>query len=141
VGQEVREDSSRKEEEGRQVNCDLAWASGLFEGEGCFRVGYGNSRRGIKASVTSTDLDVLQRFADLFPFGKIRANRPTEHKQSYEWYCYSYESVQALGAMLWYGLGDRRRIKLTECLHEARSWPGNGRAGVGGKVKKGAKKK
>src|SRR3990167_9215425 len=103
----------------------LAWAAGLFEGEGYFSIPKANGR---VASITTgingfTDLDVLQRFMTIAQMGRILGpyNRlsPTTglpQKPSYQWLVCSFEEVQALVAMLWPWLGARRRGRAKECL-------------------------
>ena len=47
----------------------LAWAAGLFEGEGCFYIN--EKGKYVNATVTSTDKDVLDAFLQVIGFGKI----------------------------------------------------------------------
>jgi hypothetical protein len=103
------------------MNYDLAWAAGLFEGEGCFTLNKGSTGRVTpRASVTSTDLDVLERFQQTIGFGLLRAKRhkdmPSRYKDKWEWAASGHELVQALMAMLWPGLSKRRRERAVEVL-------------------------
>lgn len=45
----------------------LAWAAGLFEGEGCFTI----RRKQPVAKLNSTDLDVVKRFHDVIGVGRL----------------------------------------------------------------------
>ena len=97
---------------------DLAWAAGLFEGEGSvFLV-----KSTPALSLTSTDLDVVERFKAIVGVGCIRArkHRP-EHKLPHEWRIGNFHDIQAVIAMLWRWLGARRRARATECLLVARA--------------------
>ncbi len=64
-----------------------AWAAGLFEGEGCIylkkhnRPGRGTHDR--RLYVTSTDLDVLQRFRSIVACGAIYAG--SNHRVNPAW--------------------------------------------------------
>ena len=93
---------------------DLAWAAGIFEGEGY--IGYSPKSRGIQAVVTSTDKDVLEAFHGIVGFGCLQApvQPPKENphwKIKYRWACTSFEETQALVALLWPWLKSRRRSK------------------------------
>lgn len=62
---------------------EIAWAAGLFEGEGCIHM----RRDGdVQVSIKMTDRDVIERFANLFPVPKIYV-RPAgaRTKETYEW--------------------------------------------------------
>jgi hypothetical protein len=80
------------------ANPKIAWAAGLFEGEGCFTTGTwkqeiklkGQSYRksSIRAKISMTDKDVLDTFASIIGFGKVKG--PYTHpnpntKPLYEW--------------------------------------------------------
>ena len=121
---------------------DLAWAAGLFEGEGCFSTslvtrpprpekGEKNSRRqrSTQARLAMTDEDTVRRFSEVIGFGSIgNAGRspscPSHWKPQWTWQCNSHEKVQALVAMLWFGLGARRRARAAEILRLARQTRG-----------------
>jgi hypothetical protein len=99
---------------------ELAWAGGLFEGEGCFSVNRDKRGRGYiypVAAVEMTDEDSVRRFAAAVGFGVV--NGPYAHwakKQSWRWQAFGFERTQALLAMLWPWLGIRRRAKGAEVL-------------------------
>lgn len=94
---------------------EIIWASGFFEGEGCFAMGKGRVIQPI-AKVVSTDRDSLERFQKAVGMGKVtdlgfvdKSTKPVFH-----WRISNHEQVQALASMLWYGLGKRRRAKVKE---------------------------
>lgn len=91
---------------------ELAWAGGLFEGEGSLSLTTGRSgAKGTRAAVHMTDRDILERFAVAVGLGSITGPyaRGVDRKPMYSWVTSRFESVQALIAMLWPWLGARRR--------------------------------
>lgn len=98
---------------------DLAWAGGLFEGEGSvFTVG----KQCAGISLTMTDEDVVRKFSRVIGFGVIRPRKhKPNHKKPWEWRTTSFEHVQATIAMLWCFLGQRRKQKAKEILLKARN--------------------
>lgn len=68
---------------------EIAWAAGLFEGEGCIVISSspsGHPRVGL--SLASTDLDVVERFMEVMQAGGIHAKTKKvkpHHKQQYLW--------------------------------------------------------
>src|SRR5712691_2189063 len=108
---------------------ETAWAGGLFEGEGCFGL-YSSGKRSfdrLNANVTSTDRDVLERFLAAVGFGSITGPWPGTNKPRYRWTAHSFERFQALGAMLWPYLGERRRAKFHDCITTYVASPRRGR--------------
>ena len=105
---------------------DLAWAAGLFEGEGCFspRRPSGRKSMHLHAAVTSTDRDVIERFAQILEFGHInysaRKARP-HHTPTYRWFV-NGEEVERLYELLEPWLCGRRRARYAELLAERRHY-------------------
>jgi hypothetical protein len=88
---------------------DIAWAAGLFEGEGCF-----TSTRRVnltpRAELRTTDIDVLQRFARIVRVGTIRSERasgPRHHKPVWAWSAGGANAI-AVAELLLPHLGARR---------------------------------
>lgn len=103
----------------------VAWAAGLFEGEGCFTH---KKSRWLSAYLTSTDEDVVRRFGNVMPFGKVRGPynaqgslRQRWHKQKWYWTATTFERFQAVVAMFWPWLGERRRSRAVELLTAAKA--------------------
>jgi hypothetical protein len=96
---------------------DLAWAAGLFEGEGCISFAKGRSRK-IAAMLNMTDRDVVEHFQSVVGCGEIYAYKPQQEgwKPQWRWHVGSFERVQALIAMLWPWLKSRRRSKIRSVL-------------------------
>lgn len=96
---------------------DLAWAAGLFEGEGTICLRPQKTTHSLSVAVRMTDRDVVQRFADIMGFGQFRPGVILKSgKQMWTWESGKHECVQALVAMLWIWLGARRRQKAREVL-------------------------
>lgn len=108
---------------------EIAWAGGLFEGEGCFTtlnqthsLAKGRSRtyRYPRARVVMTDEDAIRRFHDAVGFGVVygplQAHSGPAHKPVFEWQAYTFEHVQAPYAMLYPWLCGRRRARGAEVL-------------------------
>lgn len=103
---------------------ELAWAAGLFEGEGSFILQKSNQQyahvRGVRAVLCSTDGDVVLRFSKAIGLGSIclRGNYPGHlgKKQVFQWSTSSFEHFQVVVAYLWFGLNKRRRKKARELL-------------------------
>ncbi len=106
---------------------DLAWAAGLFEGEGCITWRQNTARNGQvypALQVKMTDEDRVRRFREVVGVGLVRPHvRPmkSHHKQQWAWKVYSYESCQAVIALLWVWLGPRRRARAVEVLRTAQN--------------------
>jgi hypothetical protein len=107
---------------------DIAWAAGLFEGEGCWNFYVprsGSKTNRTQARLGMTDEDVVRRFATVVGCGKVRGpvNRGNpEHKPMFEWYIQRRKHVLALIELFWPYMGTRRRAKAQEILdlNEAR---------------------
>ena len=101
---------------------DIAWAAGVFEGEGCFYVPPEPARkrkRGRTPSVTlvSTDYDTVIRLRTIVGVGGIHGPtiRPNR-KPFWTWHVHSFEGVQHVIALFWSFLGIRRKAKAREAL-------------------------
>ena len=74
------------------IETDLAWAAGIFDGEGCLRIyrsRHGNSRRwsyGADLRVRMTGAVVIHRLREIFGVGAIRSiDRTQNHLLIWEW--------------------------------------------------------
>ena len=96
---------------------EVIWAGGLFEGEGCITVWQrAKYTPQPSAGLTMTDEDAVRRFADAVGFGSVRADKDRGHKPTWTWKATGFPSVQALVALLWPWLGQRRRARAKEVL-------------------------
>lgn len=100
---------------------DIAWAAGLFEGEGCVRI---RPRGCGEMTLAMTDRDVVERFAEIVGAGKVKRNdgpARNGHQVQWRWNVSRFETVQAVVAMIWPWLGERRRAKALEVLTIAKT--------------------
>ena len=101
----------------------LAWAAGLFEGEGYFSI---NSTRGARAiaGLATTDKDVSDRFNFVVGRGTVRVYEPPQptYKIQYRWTVEGFEDLQFVAALLWPWLGTRRRARIAEVLNTVREY-------------------
>jgi hypothetical protein len=115
---EDRRSSVRKE--------DIAWAAGLFEGEGCWNAWSPPSRRANgrrrpmpQMKLGMTDADVVGRFAEIVDCGNLRRPRscgPAHWKPIIEWSLYRRADIFRLIGLFWPYLGERRKAKAQEIL-------------------------
>jgi len=97
------------------MSLNEVWATGLFEGEGSITI---NKRwKAVSLQVTSTDLDVLTRFANIFTGGHLyNATRYNGRKPAWNYYISRKVEVRkVLEAMMPY-LGERRAAKALDAL-------------------------
>lgn len=94
------------------MTTDLAWAVGLFEGEGCVAA-LPNER--IRLIVTNTDRDTLERFEGVVHCGHIIPQTEREGwKSQWQWVLYTQDEVTMLLDDMWPLLGERRRARALE---------------------------
>lgn len=106
---------------------DIAWAAGLFEGEGCFW----SSRCGKaphyyiypRVSLNSTDRDVLERFARVVGVGTVatspRLKKQAHHKAQWSWVVSRKDDVRKVYELLKPWLGSRRRAQAESALSQS----------------------
>ena len=136
---------------------ELAWAAGLFDGEGWVGAPHQDGRLHLHAAVSQSDRGVLDRFRNAVgglghvhgPYARVGV------KDHWDYQVYSFEGVQAVLAMLWKFLSpvkreqfriatlavqsqpDRReKMKWTEMarMNHARGWRKRGMGKKGGIV-------
>ena len=104
----------------RVKQTDLAWAAGLFEGEGSVIVYERQSR----LELTSTDMDVLLRFQSVLG-GKVTEgkSRAPHLKPLGKWWVSNWTDVRRCAELLLPWMCQRRRARLEELLEQPRrSW-------------------
>ena len=101
----------------------IAWAVGLFEGEGCFSHN-SNKKEQLVAIIRMTDFDVLQRFQSIVGVGKISGPHKTKQgggkspphcKPHYLWGAYGQNAIK-VAVMLYPYLCSRRTARLFEIV-------------------------
>ena len=105
------------------TSADVAWAAGLFEGEGSILVPT-ERMRSIRLRVGSTDRDVLDRLVQVIG-GKVRGpyqpngrNTPPGRKPIYMWEVQGTNPAQQVLRLFWPYLGIRRRARAAEAFAE-----------------------
>jgi hypothetical protein len=98
----------------------IAWAAGLFEGEGCWNAYVRKSGKvQMQARLAMTDRDVVERFAAIIGFGSVYERSHQKHeewKPLFDWSIYEAEKVRELVALFLPYMGERRRAKALEVL-------------------------
>ena len=92
----------------------IAWAAGLFEGEGTIS-------RNNQLVLRMTDQDVVQRFADIMGVGNVVELHPPNHKAKgwapfYSWSIQRRDEVKRILDMFLPYFGDRRAHKALDIL-------------------------
>lgn len=97
------------------VDEQLAWAAGLFEGEGWFTL----HRGAPVAAISMTDRDVVERFRDVVGWGNVfSVDKGTGHKRQWRSVVTGRDKVRRFGELVGPWLGDRRRAQLVRVLAE-----------------------
>jgi hypothetical protein len=99
---------------------DIAWAAGLFEGEGSFSThGSGdNDRRYLRVCLQMKDRDIVERFVEVVGFGTIYEVRPDPRTGTvmHQWQASTEESFRQLLRLFSPYLGPRRLARAAELL-------------------------
>lgn len=101
---------------------DVAWAAGLFEGEGNFTL---RAKTSAEAMLGMTDEDVVRRFAVAVGFGSVhREERKAPHRTLFRWSAANAQDARALIAMFLPYFGGRRRQRALAVLEYTKDCPG-----------------
>src|SRR4051812_22686949 len=128
----------------RMTESEIAWAAGLFEGEGniqFWRHPKGHAQ--IRLSLTSTDEDVVERFHAIVECGSTRGPYRRKNKPSYKpywvWSVQAFAELERVATLFEPWLGARRRQSLQEAIEQWHARPPARKTGPkpGGKVLKG----
>lgn len=96
---------------------EIAWAAGLFEGEGCIS---NAGKRSVPLTINSTDRDVLERFQEIVGCGGIYAIRRREqkahHKEIWQWQVTARDEVTRILESFLPWLQTRRSMRALEAL-------------------------
>lgn len=99
----------------------IAWAAGLFEGEGHWRVRWYEGTgavRSVDTCLASTDRDVVLKFRRIVGFGNIRSEQPSNPNAQLQWKWGSgrREEVKQMARQFLPYLGKRRGARAREIL-------------------------
>jgi len=106
----------------------LAWAAGLFEGEGYFGIKpVGEGYTYAQAIINMTDEDVIRKWHSIIQLGVVYGPRVnTSRLGKKPWWQVSvngFEKPQQVACLLWPWLGLRRRTQIVNTLRFVReSW-------------------
>lgn len=108
---------------------DLAWAAGLFEGEGCITLNIQRDRPQATCLLQMSDEDVVRRFHAMIGIGSVcHTPRPEDRKNLWSWRASGYRSAQYVIALLWQWLGERRQARAVEVLRAGAATPSRKKA-------------
>lgn len=99
---------------------EIAWAAGVFEGEGCFSLMQqrGRSSVSLLAVLGMTDRDVVARFHEIVGVGNvtIRDRPDPRHKRQWIWQAAAIDDVRHVIRLFSPWLGERRSARAAEVL-------------------------
>jgi intein/homing endonuclease len=101
---------------------NLAWAAGLFEGEGCFYARSDGKYSGgnLALYINMTDRDVLQRFLEVIGGGSLAPARLEKGRKNskpvYRYSLYGDKYCLAVAYALFPFMGERRRAKIGQMV-------------------------
>ena len=113
----------------QEVNWEeqVAWAAGLFEGEGCIHLDCTKTGSYTRLTLVTTDRDVAERFARIVGVGHIYGKKPKlpTHKPQWQWRVAARGDVLRVKRLLLPHLGLRRTERWRECdeLASPPFWP------------------
>lgn len=100
---------------------NLAWAAGFFDGEGTTScVKHLHKYNYPVLVVAQSEPSVLLKFQSIFGMGKVNGpykykNRPN-NQPYYQYRVHGFEKVQAIVAMMWNWLGERKKAQAIKIL-------------------------
>jgi hypothetical protein len=107
-------------------NPKVAWAAGLFEGEGSIFINCRSDRVGavkITMSLRMSDKDTVEQFASFIGTGvckgPIKATGIGD-KPMFEWRTYRWADISVIYALFKPWLSERRKQKFEECINYAK---------------------
>jgi hypothetical protein len=110
---------------------DTAWATGVFEGEGCITAcGDTGKSKTPSLHIDMTDEDVLRRVMIIFGGNVTGPTYRADFKPMYHWRLSGIKPVQAVLRRMWPYLCERRRARAAEMIaeyYEAPVWRRRGR--------------
>lgn len=102
---------------------DLAWAAGLFEGEGCISMRR-EGRKRLSVTLSSSDEDVVRRFYEVVGVGTVLgpyrpSNAKPHYKDFWRWSADGPNALQLMSRSAFVSfLGERRTSRLNEVMGE-----------------------
>lgn len=95
---------------------DIAWVTGIIEGEGCIKIPKNAGRHYPTIKVRMTDKDIIYRLQTVTEVGNITEvkSKNPRHKDSWNWQVGKRQDVIRLLCAMAPLLGERRRAKALE---------------------------
>lgn len=93
---------------------DIAWAAGLFEGEGCITTGGRPDRW--QLLLTSNDFDVIEKFSEIVEVGTNSIVRRKIYEDGLRWQCSRRIDVLCVLTDFLPWLGNRRTLRAMEAI-------------------------
>lgn len=104
-------------------DAELAWAVGLFEGEGCINTyRRGPNGTGVQLRLAMNDQDVVERFASLMDCGNLYTRTTTwnrEPREQFVWATMNAPDVRRLLERMLPLFGQRRAARAREVIEAA----------------------
>lgn len=104
---------------------ELAWAAGFYEGEGTIVTTSTNKgkSRSIRIAINQADIQPLEQFRNFVGLGFVSGPYKKRPNRKLIWYyqVQRFEHVQALLAMLWPNLSERRKAQARAALEKYHS--------------------
>ncbi len=94
------------------TDIDIAWGTGVFEGNGCITIPHGAP----SLYIDMTDEDVLRRVVAIFGGNVTGPTYRAGCKPVYHWRLDEVKPVQAILRRMWPYLGERRRARAAEMI-------------------------
>lgn len=102
---------------------EVAWAAGLFEGEGCLTINHKSYKSGVhsypRVQMNITDKETLDRFHEVVGVGKIYSHKNGSYlsnKPQWRWQIATKEGVREVIEQLYPWLSERRQARANELL-------------------------
>lgn len=115
------------------IDINIAWATSIFEGEGCIALPGGGAGTP-ELHIDMTDEDILLRVMAIFG-GNVTGPYPRgDNKPIYSWRLSGIKPVQEVLRLMWPLLGKRRRARADEMIAQYHAAPVHRRRGRGEKA-------
>ena len=106
---------------------DLAWAAGVFEGEGCiccYKIPNRKDSRRVMLAITMSDEDIVQRIYEIFKVGSFKGPYKKKDKKTlWTWAVQNMAGCHSVLTEIYPYLGKRRKEKADEMIKEIENRP------------------
>lgn len=111
----------------RKLPVDWYWLAGIYEGEGSVTVNNTTTTKNLQMSVTSTDLDVIQRLYKVSGVGHVQGPyfnkgnnliKKGDFKPQWRWAVYKKADILFVVNGMWESLGERRKLQIQTMMEK-----------------------